>query len=58
MKTEQAYTKIMNQLEILHAENMAILRTTYRMCGGREKNVDEIIDAWDKHYQQERRNYD
>ena len=58
MKTEQAYSKIMNQLEIIHAENIAIYHGILTLCGIDDKTRDNMIDLWDKRFQEERKKYD
>lgn len=58
MKTEKAYSEIMNQLEIIHAENIAIYHAILTMCGIDTKTRDNMIDLWDKRFQDERKKYD
>lgn len=57
MKTEQAYSKIMNQFEIIHAENIAIYQAILTLCGIDDKTRDNMTDLWDKRFQDERKRY-
>ena len=58
MKTGEAYTKLMNQLEIIHAENLVIYQSILTMCGVDAKIKENMIDLWDKRFQDERKKYD
>lgn len=54
MKRDELYTKIMNQLEIIHAENIAIMRLFLLGKGVSLKEVDDLSHRWDKRFQDER----
>ena len=57
MKTEQAYSKLMNQLEIIHIENMLLYQAILIIAGIDNKTRDNMLDIWDKRFQEERRKY-
>lgn len=58
MKTEKAYTEIMNQLEVIHAENLAILRMILLTNEIDEGMITNYTDNWDKVFQNERKHYE
>lgn len=57
MKTEKAYSEIMDQLEIIHAENCTIYDALLCVAGVDEKTRAKMISAWDKRFQDERKKY-
>ena len=57
MKTSEAYTKLMNQLEIIHAENLVIYEVLLIMNRVDEEIRENVLKLWDKRFQDERRNY-
>lgn len=57
MKTSEAYTKLMNQLEIIHAENLVIYEVLLIMNRVDEETRENVLKLWDKRFQDERRNY-
>lgn len=54
MKTEQAYSEIMNQLEVIHGENCAIYNALLTVAGIDTKTRETMIKMWDKRFQDER----
>ncbi len=58
MKTDQAFTELMNQLEVLHAENMMILKALLVLHGISNEEANDYVDEWDKRFQDERKNYE
>ena len=58
MKTEKAYTEILNQLEIIHAENLAIYEALLLLGDVEEKDIERMSDLWDKRFQNERMKYE
>lgn len=58
MKTEKVYTEIMNQLEIIHKENLAIIGLILELNGAEKSDIDELLNKWHKLYQDERMRYD
>lgn len=44
----------MNQIEIIHAENLALMRIALLTAKVDEKVVDELTIKWDKRFQDER----
>ena len=54
MKNSEMYTKLMNQIEIIHAENLALMRIALLTAKVDEKVVDELTIKWDKRFQDER----
>lgn len=57
MKTEKAYSEIMDQLEIIHAENCTIYNALLCVAGIDKKTRDNMIADWDKRFQDERKKY-
>ena len=54
MKNSEMYTKLMNQIEIIHAENLALMRIALLTAKVDEKVVNELTIRWDKRFQDER----
>lgn len=54
MKKDLFYTKIMNQLEVIHAENLSIISLILLSNGADPKRVNELTDRWDKRFKEER----
>lgn len=54
MAKDKLYTKLMNQLEIIHAENLSILRIVLLKSGADPVMLDDLIKRWDKRFQDER----
>ena len=58
MKTEKAYTEILNQLEIIHKENLAIMHMIFITNGVEKSEINKVLDMWNKMYQDERKKYE
>ena len=48
------YTHIMDALEIIHAENIALMRMLLTTHGVDEKKLDLVEESWDKRFQEVR----
>ena len=57
MKTEKAYLEIMDQLEIIHAENLAIYDAILTLAGVNDDVRKRASENWDKRFQDERKKY-
>ena len=57
MKNDLLYTKIMNQLEIIHAENIALMRMIMFSQGIKQEDIDRLSDAWDERFEDERKEW-
>lgn len=54
---DKYYTKLMNQLEIIHAENLSIMQALFAHSGVPKEQADNYVLQWDKRFQEERRNW-
>ena len=57
MKTSEAFTELMNQLEIIHAENLIIYEVLLIMSGVDDTTRENVLELWDKRFQDERKKY-
>lgn len=54
---DKYYTKIMDQLEIIHSENLFIMQSLLAHSGIPKDQSEEYVKLWDKRFQEERRNW-
>ena len=57
MKTEEAYTKIMNQLEVIHAENTFLMEAMLIHSGIPKEEAGDYAKEWDMRFQEERKKW-
>ncbi len=56
-KEDKCYTKIMDQLEIIHSENLFIIQALLALSGIPKEKTEEYAKSWDDRFQEERRNW-
>ena len=54
---DKYYTKIINQLEIIHSENIFIMKTLLLLHGIPKDKIEEYAKSWDDRFQEERREW-
>ena len=57
MKTSEAFTELMNQLEVIHAENLLIYEAILIMSGVDDETRENVLKLWDRKFQDERKKY-
>ena len=53
-KKEDYYMHVMDELEVIHAENIAIMRMVLTLGGIDKKTMDALEKTWDKRFQEVR----
>ena len=56
-KNDELYTKLMDQLEIIHSENLFIMQALLVHSGIPKEKTEEYAKSWDERFQEERRNW-